>query len=100
MYYMLYKFNPNRVCLEFTNICKDLFVGYLLIGKLSVQNLLACSLKLIYLARFSYFRLIRTFNTVIYFAIAIRIYSTEIDNQSTIHCCLQPFVNFWNSYIK
>ena len=34
-----------------------------------------------------------TFNTVIYFTIAVCIYSTETDNQSSIYCCLQPFVN-------
>ena len=38
------------VCLEFINICKDLFVCYLWIGKLSAHNLLAFLLNLIYLA--------------------------------------------------
>ena len=46
-------------CLEFINICKDLFVCYLWIGKLCVHNLLACLLNLIYLAEFTYFH----FNT-------------------------------------
>ena len=51
-------------CLEFINICKDLFVCYLWIGKLSVHNLLACLLSLIYLAGFTYFHFI-TLNTAI-----------------------------------
>ena len=79
-------------CLQFINICKDLFVCYLWIGQLNVRNLLACLLSLIYLAGFLDFHFI-TLNTVIYFTIAICIYSTEIDNQSSIYCCLQPFVN-------
>ena len=32
-----------------------------------------------------------TFYSIIYFTIAICIYSTEIDNQSCMYCCLQPF---------
>ena len=79
-------------CLQFINICKNLFVCYLWIGQLDVHNLLACLLSLIYLAGFLYFHFI-TLNTVIYFTIAICLYSTEIDNQSSIYCRLQPFVN-------
>ena len=60
-------------CLEFINICKDQFVCYLWIGELSVQNLLACLLSLIYLAGFTYFNFI-TLNTALYFTIAICIY--------------------------
>ena len=49
-------------CLEFVNICKDLFVCHLWIGKLSVHNILACLLNLIfgriYLFSFQYLLLI------------------------------------------
>ena len=79
-------------CLQFINICKDLFVCYSWIDKLNVHNLLACLLSLICLTGFTYFHFI-TLNTVIDFTIAICIYSTEIGNQSSIYCCLQPFVN-------
>ena len=74
-------------CLEFINICKDLFVCYLWIGKLSAHNLLACLLSRINFAGFIYFHFI-TLNTVIYFTIAICIYSTKIGNQSSIYCSL------------
>ena len=70
-----------EACLEFINVCQDVFVCYLWIDKL-------CILNLIYLAGFTYFNFN---NTVIYFTIAICMYSTEIDNLSSIHCCLQLF---------
>ena len=75
----------------FSRTC--LFVTY---GQVSlrVYSLLTCLLNLIYLAGFNYFISVLTFfNTVIYFTIAICIHSTEIDNQSSIYSCLQPFVN-------
>ena len=75
----------------FSRTC--LFVTY---GQVSlrVYSLLTCLLNLIYLAGFNYFHFSTYFfYTVIYFTIAICIYSTEIDNQSSLYCCLQPFVN-------
>ena len=69
-------------------VCQDVFVCYLWIGKV-------CILNLIYLAGFTYFHFN---NTVIYFTIAICIYSTEIDNPSSIYCSLQLFANLEQSY--
>ena len=35
-----------------------------------------------------------TFDTTIYFTKEICIYSTKLDNQSSIYCCFKPFVDF------